>query len=107
MDPLDREKPWGRFAQIILITLVIGVIYLVFRWAVVVPEWGWRLILGGTATGTALYFFLMVEQATTRASQREARREKLRAALAVLVVAAFTLPVWVVLFLLWTGQKLP
>ena len=107
MDPLDREKPWGRLAQITLITLVIGVIYLFFRWAVVVPEWGWRLLLAATAMGTLLYFLLANRGGPVTDEAGHQRRSTLRAALSVMVVAALTLPIWVVLYLLWTGEKLP
>ena len=106
MDPLDREKPWGRLAQVVLITSVIFTVYFVFRRAVVVPEWGWRLILGGTAAGTLLYFYLMLSR-ETHTREKEQHRSRLRSVLAVMVVAALTLPVWVVLWLLATGQGLP
>lgn len=107
MDPIDREKPWGRFAQFLIITSVIGSIYLVFRFAVVVPEWGWRLIAAATAAGTATYFFLMIERSTTSTREIEERRRKMRPVLAVLMVATLTAPIWLVLYLLYISPAAP
>lgn len=57
-DPLNLEKPWGVIGQMVVIALPIGLIYLIIRLAVVVPEWGWQVILPLALFAPFLYYFL-------------------------------------------------
>lgn len=107
MDPLDEEKPWGVLGQMVLIALAIGLIYLIIRLAVVVPEYGWQIILALSLIAPLLYYFLAFRRA--RAPTRPPRpitraRAVAQATTAVLLAAALSLPVLVALYYLRTGS---
>jgi multisubunit Na+/H+ antiporter MnhB subunit len=109
VDPLDREKPWRPFGQLLLITLVIGLIYLVFRVAVVIPERGWQLIAAATLVGVILYYLLAFRWARAARGatpKPTAGRSAWRTLLAALLILGLTLPLWVVLYFVWFGGQL-
>jgi hypothetical protein len=108
MDPLDREKPWGFLEQVAVITLAIGVIYLIMRFAVVVPDWGWQLILAVTLVGVALYYALAFRFGYRKGTKRNVppRRLALEFFFALLLVVSLTLPLAIALFYLWSGWQL-
>jgi hypothetical protein len=106
MDPLDKEKPWGIFGQLVLIALAIGVIYLIIRLAVVVPEYGWQIILVISLIAPVLYYFLAFRKPRKPRAlppRLTAARRAAQAATAVLLAVALSLPVFVSLYYLRTG----
>lgn len=108
MDPLDREKPWSFLEQVAVITLAIGIIYVIIRFAVVVPDWGWQLILAVTVVGVALYYALAFRFGLRRRRKRGAttRQRALEFVTAVLLVIGLTVPLAVALLWLWGGKTL-
>jgi len=108
MDPVDEEKPWGVAGQMVLIVLAIGLIYLVIRLAVVVPEYGWQLIAALSLTAPLLYYFLAFRSGLRKpvgaAAPRFTRAQRAaQAATAVLLAGALSLPVLVAIYYLRTG----
>lgn len=107
MEPLNEEKPWGVLGQMVLIALAIGFIYLIIRLAVVVPEYGWRIILALSLIAPFLYYFLAFRRARkpTRPPRAVTRaRAVAQAATAVLLAVVLSLPVLVLLHYLRTGS---
>lgn len=98
MDPLDREKPWSFIEQVAVITLAIGILYVIIRFAVVVPDWGWQLILAVTVVGVVLYYMLAFRLGFRRRVQRASRQRALEFLFALLLVVSFTLPIALALF---------
>lgn len=108
MDPLDKEKPWGVLGQMMLIALAIGVIYLIIRLAVVVPEHGWQLILMLSLIAPLLYYFLAFRSGLGKPASvprpRFTRAQRAaQAVTAVLLAAALSVPVFVALYYLRAG----
>lgn len=105
MDPVDREQPWGVAGKLLVITCAIAVIYLMIRFAAVVPEWGWQLVLPITATGAVVYYLLAFPRA--RARDREGDRTRRRAALETLatwlLAFALSMPAALAAWMLWQG----
>lgn len=99
MDPLDREKPWGVGGQLLVITLVTGVIYLVIRFAAIDPELGWEVVLPVTLVAAALYYLLAFQfglgpsRDPAKARGRVARAVTL-ALLVAIVLLPFALALW-------------
>lgn len=107
MEPADEEKPWGVLGQMVLIALAIGLIYLIIRLAVVVPEYGWQIILALSLIAPLLYYFLAFRSARkpTRPPRPLTRAQSLaQATTAVLLAAVLSLPVLVALYYLRTGS---
>ena len=106
MDPLDREKPWSVLEQIAVITLAIGIIYVIIRFAVVVPDWGWQLILAVTVVGVAMYYALAFRLGFRKGTKRNVppKQRALEFLTALLLVIGLTLPIAIALFYLWLGE---
>lgn len=110
MDPLDREQPWGPLGQLVLLLIVIGVVFVIFRFAVVIPSWGWQLVTAATVIGALVYYQLAFRRGSRPTAAEAAVREapapgRRRAALAALVILGVTAPLWVVLYFLWLGGQ--
>jgi len=108
-DPLDREKPWGLPGQMVVISLAIGLIYLIIRLAAVVPEWGWQVILPLAIVAPLLYYFLAFRAGLSRkpgAAEPKftAGQRALQAITVVLLAAALSLTVWVAAYHFRTGR---
>lgn len=101
MDPLDREKPWGPLGVLALIAFAIGLVYVVIRLVVVVPEWGWQVLLAPALLGPLLYYFLAYRGGLRRSP---GARRAVHATVAVLLAAVLSLPVAVLLYWSWTGE---
>ena len=106
MEPLDREKPWNAFQQIALIAIVMGVVYLFVRFAVVVPEWGVRLVWGSTIVGVALYYFLAFRRGVTKAAGAPPPASTLHVVTVALLIVALTFPLFAALYV-WMGGGPP
>lgn len=109
MDPLDEEKPWGVVGQMVLIALAIGLIYLIIRLAVVVPEYGWQIILALTVIAPLLYYFLAFRSGGRRPPAaprpRFTRAQRFaQATTAVLLAAMLSVPLLVAVYYLRTGS---
>ena len=106
MDPLDREKPWGFFGQMVLIACAIGLIYLIIRLAVVVPEYGWQLVAAMSVLAPLMYYFLAFRTGLTRvAGPRFTRAQRLaQAVTAVLLAAVLSVPALVAYYYFRTGS---
>ena len=100
MDPLDQEKPWGFFGQMMLIACAIGLIYLIIRLAVVVPEYGWQLVAAMSVLAPLMYYFLAFRSGFAReqgvARPRFTRAQRVaQAVTAVLLAAVLSVPAFV------------
>ena len=103
MDPVDQEKPWTALGQIALITSAIGVVYFMVRFAVVIPEWGWQLIVATTLVAGGLYWMLAFRRGPTGPPVERSAREKL---LGALLIVALMLPLGVALYYaLFSGKS--
>jgi hypothetical protein len=102
MDPLDREKALGMLGQLALIALAIGLIYLIIRLAVVVPEWGWQVLVAPAVLAPLLYYFLAFRGGLRR--QPETARRAAHGLVVLLLVAVASLPVALLAYRAWAGQ---
>ena len=108
MDPLDREKPWGIAGQLLVIVSVVGLIYLVIRFAAVVPEWGWQVVLPVTLVATVLYYLLAFRFGFGRKPAPPEPdipgRAALRAFTLVMLTLTLLFPLALALWYLYTGK---
>ena len=104
MDPLDREKAWGVGGQLLVITLVTGVIYLVIRFAAIDPELGWEVVLPVTLVAAVLYYLLAFQYGFGRSRDPARRRGRVARAVTLgLLVAIVLLPFALALWLARNG----
>lgn len=108
MDPIDQEEPFSTTAKVLMIAAVIAVVYLIVRFAVVIPEWGWQLIFVVTLVGTVTYYRLAFR--APRAPTPPPRGlgwtpgRLVHYVSAVLLAMVLTLPAWVALYYWWEGR---
>lgn len=102
MDPLDREEPFSAPAKLVMIMAVVGVVYLMVRFAVVIPEWGWQLISTVTLVGAVLYYALAYRKPRAPLPPVQHREfsagRLLHYVTAALLALVLTLPLWVALY---------
>lgn len=106
MPPLDSEKPWTALQQIVLITIVMGFVYLFMHLAVVVPEWGLRLVWGSTIVGVALYYFLAFRRGKKTAAEALGPPSRLHVVAVALLIVVLTFPLFFAALYLWMGGPL-
>lgn len=105
-DPLDQEKAWGVWGQLVVITLPIALVYFIIRLAVVVPEWGWQVVLPLALLAPCLYYFLAFRSGLSRnAKDPNARytptQRRLQQLLLVLLAVMALVPLWFGVYYFW------
>lgn len=105
-DPLDQEKPWSVWGQLVVITLPIAVVHFVIR--LVVPEWGWQMVVPVAVLAPSLYYFLAFRSGLIREprdphARYTAAQRRLQLLLAVLLGAMALMPLGVGVYYFWNG----
>jgi len=98
-------NPLTALGQLALLAATVGAIYLLFRYAVVIPPAGYVAINVAAVIAVAVFAWRAYHERRSRKERRlTAAQTSFGIVAAASVVIALTLPLWILLYLLWLGS---